>query len=583
MPDVTGPPLAFVDDPARLDDVPPGATVVALTPFVELAARGLFEVVPADLFLGDAELEELGEETYRRVESLCDAIDADLRGNNVVEGMTARWRFQRLKTLFDSLLWQGVGAGRLAEARAPERVVLRVRSDSLAAAVIPSVLAASRVPVDLSEASGSPPPPLRSGPTVREKAASAALRVRGALPRRGAPRVLCLDERYSLPAISSELRRRGADVRLWLPPPRKPRRLRLREAESLASLFRVAGVDLWPAAGPRLRTVVEHELSEAEAALHAAAVAIRRDRPDVLLGSVFASPAAKAAATAARAAGVPSVVSRHGDLGLQQLPVIRFNDLDVVDWALCWGEWEQRFVDSYALRPVQTSVVGTPMIEEAVASMPSRSESRRRFGFGDDELVVLLAVSALEGDDWFAGGRAPLDLSHVRHQIALAEQMLALDDVRVAIKEHPQWPSGGPLTAWAKATGAPVTFVRAASYADVANLADAAVLDFPGTTLVQALHGSSRLYVVDHPSTAWEPAVLEHFASYGIRLVGRDQLAATLRADRDAGVLSTAFSLPQAAREPLAASGPGTAAERAADAVLRIAAGESPLGSGGLG
>ena len=523
-----------------------------------------------DTHVDDAELETLGVQTYERVSEICDALDESLRGI-VTAGVTARWCFQRLKFLYDGLLAQGLGAARIAESRAPRRALLLIRADSLAASILPTVLGELGVEITLSLARGGGPVAApRSG--ARDRLAGQRIRLRRAV-RRGRPRVLCLDEGYSMPAIVAELRRRGAEPLLWLPLPRRSRPLRALDFERLAPLFRIAGLDLWPAAEHRLRYVVEYELAYADAALRSAVATVRRDRPDVLLGSTYASISAKAAAVAARAAGVPSVVARHGELGSQQLPVMRFNDLDVVDWELCWGEWEARFVDAYAARDVQKEVVGAPMIEAAAASAPGRSESRRRHGFRDDELVVLLAPNALEGDAWFAGGRAPPDLSHVRHQVALVEQLLKLEGVRIAIKEHPQWPNGGPLAAWSEATGASVTFIREPQLADIAHLADASVLDYPATTLVQALSGSARLYVIRRPSVVWEPGVTEHLERHHVRFVDAQDLAATLRADLAAGSLGAPVVYSQTALEPLVASGSGTAAERAADAVMRIASG----------
>lgn len=120
------------------------------------------------------------------------------------------------------------------------------------------------------------------------------------------------------------------------------------------------------------------------------------------------------------------------------------------------------------------------------------------------------------------------------------------------------------LEAWASRRGEPITFIRDVGFAELIHLADELVLDFPSTTLVQALCGSSRITVVRHPVTAWEPGVLEHLAAHGIDAVDPGDLA---KAIREPGVVVRR----REALEPLAASGPGTAAERAADAVLRIA------------
>lgn len=564
--------LAFVDDPARLADVPEGFAVVALDPFVAIAAP---DAVPVDAHLDDMEVEALGEQTLERVDAICDALDvaAGAAPESGTPSVTARWRFQELKTVYDGMLTMGLGAVRVARALHADEALLLARPGSLAAAVLPVALESIGV-VTRTSAGGAAAVPAAPGPSLGVRVAAARTRVRRMWrPRR--PRVLCLDSAYSVPAIAAALRARGADVLLWLPPPRTPRRGRPPDLSGLEPLFQLAGLDLWPAVHDRLRSFVELGLAADDAALCAAEAAVRRDRPDVLLGSVYAAPVAKAAAAAARAAGVPTVAARHGELGTQALPLMVFNDLDVVDWVLCWGAWEARFGEHYGPRPVRAEIVGAPMIEQAAAEAPGRLESRRRLDLGDEETVVLFAPNALSGDAWFAGRRAPLDLGHVRHQVALLEELLSLDGVRVVVKEHPQWAGAGPLDAWARSTGAHAAFVRDRPFAELVHLADALVLDFPSTTLVQALHGSSRLYVVRHPITVWEPGVVEHLERYGVRFVSPPRLAAELRADLEAGVLTTPATYPQEAREPLVASGPGTAAERAADAIVRIAGGDA--------
>jgi hypothetical protein len=554
--------LAFVDDPARLAEVPSGATVVALDPLVAIAAGA--GAVDFDAYVDERELESLGDRTFERVEAICATLDA------AVGSGAASWHFQQLKFLYDGLLVRALGAIRLAEATGAREALVLARDGSLAAAVVPAMLRERAVVVTAAAPAIEPPPPPKP-PTLRQRLASARVRARHAA-RRARPRVLCLDEAYSLPAIAAALRERGADPLLWLPPPPTPRAAGPLPP-GVPALFRLDGLDLWPAAEARVRSLVAHDLARDDGLLRAAHAAVRRERPDAILGSTFAAPPAKAAATAARAAGVPSIVSRHGELGTQLLPVMAFNDLDVVDWALCWGAWEAAYVERHALRPVGPLVVGAPMIEDAVTAAPSRAEIRRRVGVAEDALVVLLATNALEGDAWFAGRRAPVDTRHVRHQIAVAEQLLALPGVTVAIKEHPQWRDGGPLAAWVAATRSPAVVVRESSFVEVLHLGDVAVLDFPATTLAQALHGSAPLVVVDHPVLEWEPGVREHFERHGIGLVPPGLVGAAVRERLEARRSSVGPTYPQEAREPVTASGRGTAAERAADALLQIAGG----------
>lgn len=540
--------LAFVEDQARLNEVPPGFDIVALDPFVALAAPS---AISLDAHLDDTELEALGEVTFERVDAVCAAMDA-----------SARWHMQRLKELVDGLLLRALGASRLAESAGIGEVLLLVGAGSLSAEMFPPVLERAGVRVRALPAPGRPP--TDSARPSRGMLAGSSTRVRRALHRRR-PWILCLDDQYNLPAVRDALRARGADPLLWLPPAARATSSPPRLDVVLEPLLQVAGVDLWPGVQRRLSELREHSLPADAAALRAAEIAVARDRPDALLGSTYASPLAKAAATAARAAGVPSIVMRHGELGIRDLPLMRFNDLDVVDHALCWGSWEAAFIEHRALRPVEAHVVGAPMIEESAAHAPARAALRRELGIGGRDRVAMLVTTSLSGEGWYAGRSVPFDLSHARHQIALAEALLSVDGLRVVVKEQAD---DGPLSAWAKTTGAgsAIDFIHGRPFAELVNLADVTVLDFPSTTLVQALCGTARVVVVRHPITVWEPGVLEHLERNGVRVVAPENLAETVR--REHGV-DVAYS-PEAL-EPLSASGPGTAADRAAEAVLEIA------------
>ena len=548
--------LAFVDDPTRLSEVPSGFDVVALDPFVELAAP---DAIPLDRHLDDLELERLGEETLERTLSLCTAID----DASALGPLTARWRFQELKTHLDGLLVRTLGATRIVEGGAVDEALLLIAADTLdSEALVPALAGAGIATRIVSAPRGYDHPSVRPGGAL----SAARTRARRALRRRR-PRILCLDEQYNVPAVVEALRERGADPMLWLPPRHKQPHLRGNDLRRLAPLFRIAGVDLWPAAQTALSRLWEEQLPRDAAAFAAATNAIRRDRPDALLASTYAAPAAKAAATAARFAGIPTLVTRHGELGTRDLPVMRFNDLDVVEWALCWGTWEAEFVARHALRPVQTVVVGAPMIETAARAAPPREEIRAELGVDERDSVALFVPTSMTAESWFAGRSVPFDLSHARHQIAVVEQLLADGRFRVMVKEHTA--DEGPLQFWASRTGASVTFVRGRSYSDLIHLADVTVLDFPSTTLAQALAGTSRVVVVRHPVTTWEPGVVDHLEQHGVPLVSVAGLAAELRRGE-------AAPRPHDALEPLVASGAGTAADRAADAVLEVATRSRP-------
>src|SRR5204863_4787053 len=136
-----------------------------------------------------------------------------------------------------------------------------------------------------------------------------------------------------------------------------------------------------------VRRLVEHGFPESVRRYEEGRAVVRELGPDVVLTSMAAYGVQRAACAAARAEGVPVAVARHGELGIREIPMTIREDVDVVDWALCWGDWERAWVERYAPRPVGTKVVGAPMIEEAVHRPLSRDEARAEVRLAADDRV----------------------------------------------------------------------------------------------------------------------------------------------------------------------------------------------------
>lgn len=552
--------LAFLDDPSRLRAVPRGYGLVAATPAVELAAeRAGHSWTRFEDHVDAAALEEDGRQTYDALMAACDAIDR-LHGLPA----SAHWHFRALKIAVDGVRSRGLATANLVSDTQATEALLLLREGSIAFDVLRAALPLLGVDVRVEATSGAAS--ARRVRSSRLRALASQMRRRRAT---GKPIVGLVDELYAMPAIAGELRARGADVRLFVPRPTGVPAPSETGLEELRPLFNLGQLDLFAAAEARLRGVLGRDLPHSAAVFLGAEAEVARLEPDVLFGSVFAAARTKAIAAAARAAGVPVVVLRHGELGLRHILLSPLQDLDAVDLELCWGSFEQAYVERHALRKVRTLVVGSPTVDAEGSLAPLRAEIRSRLDIGEREQVVLYVPTDVSGDEWVTGNRVPSDSDHVRHQRSV---LAALVETRMlpVVKLHPA-PDDGALEAWARDAIPRVRILREERFAELIHLADAVLLDFPSTSLVQALRGSARIYIVEHPLSVWEPGVREHLADHGVDFVDVADLGAQLRADAEQGKLGP-LTYPQKAREPLSASGEGTAAARAAEAALEVAA-----------
>lgn len=179
---------------------------------------------------------------------------------------------------------------------------------------------------------------------------------------------------------------------------------------------------------------------------------------------------------------------------------------------------------------------------------------------------MLYLPQLLDGEHWYVSRRAPTDIVHLRQQLLVLRALAAQQRFLPLVKEHPAVPEPSLLARWAEhELPGRIRFLYGRTFADLVQLADVVVVDYPSTALVQVLFGSARVVVVDDPVSVWEPGVREHLEAHGVVFVRPGQLAAGLEVlDLRRGGYS------RDAREPLLASGAGSAAERVARAVVAI-------------
>jgi len=557
--------LVFVDQPSRLSELSVGDVLVATEPEVEIvAAQQGRDYVRLWGHVDPLGLEADAEAGYEPLVRACAAFDSQLGS-----GASASWHLREIKVVLEGVRSRWLAAESLVAALAPSTATLMLQGGTLAHDVLAHGLPALGLEVRSSTVAA----PAATVPPVET---SRAARLRGWLswhrrpPRRsGSPLVVCSDTLYGVEPIAAALRARGADVRLLVPPPIRtpPPVLPRAGLDAFAGLFAVGRVDLAPVGLPRIASLLERGLPESAAAYEGALRALERFAPAAVLGSAFEAPRLKAVAAAARMKHVPVVVSRHGEMGARHDPSGAYQDIDAIDIALCWGELEARQVAEYASRPIRTVVVGAPSIETETA--PERALIRAELGFGEAEVLVLYLPVAFDRGAWLANRAAPNESDHLLHQRRILSALASVPGITPVLKTAPTSP-GGIVNEWLFAAAPHARVVSGHPYSELVHLADAVVVDFPSTTLVQALRGSARIFIADHRAMIWTTGVREHLTRYGVVFAEPGKLTERLAGELAGGLLEGPHTYPKEAIEPLLASGPGTAAERAVDAILHI-------------
>jgi len=619
--------IAFAEIPGQLAEVPEGYSLVALSPAVELVLdREKQTYTRLEDYIAPLADERWGLENYPRVEALCARLDEILtqRIEAIAEGglRPAVWSLFFIKQMFDLFSIRALELRSLLQREKPERILYFEREkpgldtewfhprESAFAAVLDVLAPSLSIAAEKREAIAEPPiPPPRKRYSFTRLRDSLRYRWKQALrlARRPVPtevvcRALCLDYGYSLPWILDELEKRGGDFWVWredgvitrgagvpamrldpageFPEDRTEELLRAIASDSRTrELVAVEEIDLWPLLEPRLRTWIRRSLPRILLDYKNALRIIRELRPDVVLTSMGHSPRQKAICWAARQRGIPPVISRHGEQFMRAYPRFVNSDPETVDWFLCWGRWEEKWLYRYKRRDIHPLIVGSPMIEEGAKQALSRARARRRAGLPWRGQIALYVPTLFSGNEFYMGDRQANDSDYFRDGKKIIQALLELEGWRVAVKEHPN--QGDSIwEAWriTLPEARRVTVIRTMRFIDCLHLADVVVLDAPSTTLVQALLGRGHVYIANHPIYQWEPGVLDYFHKHGITVCRVDELADKLRRDEQAGK----FSRPADYRECLepllyrGKSGGGSAA-RAAAAILEIASKADPI------
>jgi len=266
----------------------------------------------------------------------------------------------------------------------------------------------------------------------------------------------------------------------------------------LTSYFKMAGIDYYPLLKTRLASIWESSPQQFEGVTRKVAELSRRYKISALLRCSSASGIDHAINESARRMGVPVFVWQHGAVShYRRITQFRdYADLMSTDYAFVFGEDVAEAYAHYGRTfPAKVIPVGAPSLDSIASSdcAAERTDIRRK-------KRVLYATSNYMQNHWYYGWTPPYsDRQLLRDQIRILEYLRAASErgsIELIVKLHPAAEySEPPWVANLRLAG--VRIVKGEeSFEDMLKKSEAIVLDFPSTTLLQAIATERPVFVL---------------------------------------------------------------------------------------
>lgn len=324
---------------------------------------------------------------------------------------------------------------------------------------------------------------------------------------------ICIGHGYDLEAIRREalgssvpfidwfeLMRRVTRARHREQVPTVPRGIweELKERKSFWELAKPEGVDLRSLAEPRLAAWWNDGVLPMWSAFDAALKVLPRERLSAILTPTLSSPEARGVQAAARAVGIPVALFQHGGFVANCEHVgWDVDDLALADFSFVYGDGVARYFEERRQRsskPLATPVaVGSPRLDAIrVAGPRRRAQIRRRLTNGKEGPVVLYVPTAFMAHCRQLVCDVYPDVPYFELQTRIFEAFAKHPDVRfvykafVSVVRHPMHAALTRLCPEARwVTSSPLT--------DLIWAADAIIVDFPSTALLEAILTSAPI------------------------------------------------------------------------------------------
>jgi hypothetical protein len=337
------------------------------------------------------------------------------------------------------------------------------------------------------------------------------------------------------------------------------------------------GIDTYPLLAPYVRYLVQSLSIQLVNAYSHARSYFRDKRVSVLLTRNKARAVDHSICRAAQDLGVRVFNWQHGSTGFAAHRTLEYAELLTTDIFLAYGRGVHRAQERIAAGYGATVVpVGSPSLERLKSTWRrkcKRVDRLPQFGEVGRLLCIYVTTNYLE-HRWYAGYTPPFsDTLFYQTQVVLLQGLLAVPSLRVVVKLHPNPMYTSPPWVESFAAARFLTVIRdQCSFTDLLAYADLIVLDWPSTTLLQALVTDRPVFVLTKHRKLY-PEALVLLSRRAVLAAELEEMAMRVRTFAETGrypadVCDSAFLLDYGLHRS-----DGSSRERAADF---IAGGDQP-------
>jgi hypothetical protein len=273
----------------------------------------------------------------------------------------------------------------------------------------------------------------------------------------------------------------------------------LKSDKEFLKLFVKNNVDFLPVLEERIRFLIECISLACISAYEKTVEAVKKRGIKAFLASNFASPTSRSAAQAARNFNIPVVSWQHGNYGYMDQPMVIYYDMTCPDFHFVFGEGVAVKYESSAKRfGAQLIPVGSPSLELLNKKRTSK-KVEKLLSLPRKEKVILYVSTNFYQNNLYISFPPPFSDNQLwRTQKGILDVLAKHHNYSIIVKMHPN-PiyRESPMRMYAKERGFSNCrfIIDECSFTDLIPFADLLIIDFPSTTLLEALTTSKPIFV----------------------------------------------------------------------------------------